>query len=103
MHDEIDVIYVNGSPELRNRPEPAVELYYFLGFCGCGEPAKYSLHTGDMSCNKYSRCSPRSAGSAALEKSNKAINRIAQIARHDMHPADKTSMIRALIDGLSGR
>lgn len=103
MYGELDVIYVNGHPELRKRPDPAVELRYFLGFCGCGEPVKYALHMGDMSCNKYSRCSPKNAGPTAPEQSNKAINRIAQIVQHDMHPTDQASMIRALIDGLSGR
>lgn len=105
-HGELDVIFVNGAPQLRNRPEPPVELRGFRGFCGCGKPVTYALHTGNLACNKYSRCWQTNAGRQAMEKSNKAMNRIAQIMYDDDKSTDEgldfaLDQISEAIDGLS--
>lgn len=105
-HGELDVIYVDGAPRLRNRPSPPKKMSGFYGFCGCGKKVAHLLYNGNMSCNKYSRCSPTEGGKPGLGKSAQAINRIAQIMFDDDKSTDEgldfaLSQIQKIINGLS--
>lgn len=98
---EVDVVFINGAPEIRNRREPAMPISGFHGFCGCGIRAEFVQPNGNLSCNKYSRCNLRLSGADALEKGNKALNRISRAIDRDSHPDDIITVVRNIIDGLS--
>lgn len=97
MHEELNIVYVD------RRPESAVELHTFQGFCGCGRRAAFSVRDGKLACNKYTRCSPRNTGADAAEKASIAINDIAQLINKEQ--GDEAYRIVGdiikIIDGLS--